>query len=76
MIKDTRIDWRTVQTLVRSMPDLHKTLIIANVTKSLDAESNGEFVVEELAFTSGHALFRHKKNVRKQVGSQVKKQKI
>ena len=58
------------------MPDLHKTLIVANVRKSLDSESNEAFVVEELAFTSGHALFRHKRNILKQVGSQVKKQKI
>jgi len=26
-----RFDWRTLQTLARSMPDLHKTLILANV---------------------------------------------
>jgi hypothetical protein len=43
---DGRLDWRTVQTLVRSMPDLHKTLILANVMPieetSRNAESNSE----------------------------------
>jgi tRNA intron endonuclease, catalytic C-terminal domain len=29
---DGRIDWYTVQTLVRMMPDLHKTLILVHVT--------------------------------------------
>eukprot|EP00581_Thalassiosira_minuscula_P015004 CAMPEP_0183731628 /NCGR_PEP_ID=MMETSP0737-20130205/35993_1 /TAXON_ID=385413 /ORGANISM="Thalassiosira miniscula, Strain CCMP1093" /LENGTH=199 /DNA_ID=CAMNT_0025964409 /DNA_START=124 /DNA_END=723 /DNA_ORIENTATION=- len=28
---DGQLDWRTLQTLVRSMPDLHKTLIVAHV---------------------------------------------
>eukprot|EP00804_Cyclotella_cryptica_P014968 CCRYP_000582-RA/>CCRYP_000582-RA protein AED:0.03 eAED:0.03 QI:89/1/1/1/0/0.33/3/2671/166 len=28
---EERFDWRRIQTLVRSMPNLHKTLIVANV---------------------------------------------
>ena len=28
---DGSVDWRMVQTLVRSMPDLHKTLVLAHV---------------------------------------------
>ena len=31
--EDTSLNWMTIQILVRSMPDLHKTLIIANVKK-------------------------------------------
>mmetsp|Transcript_37389 Transcript_37389/g.44607 ORF Transcript_37389/g.44607 Transcript_37389/m.44607 type:complete len:151 (+) Transcript_37389:60-512(+) len=38
-----RVDWRTMQTLVRSMPDLHKTLIIAYVVEILDNNSVGSF---------------------------------
>mmetsp|Transcript_675 Transcript_675/g.1073 ORF Transcript_675/g.1073 Transcript_675/m.1073 type:complete len:157 (+) Transcript_675:525-995(+) len=70
---DHPLDWRRMQTLVRSMPDLHKTLILAHVKKHLNS-SNGEtdFVVEELALASEHAPFRHKRVV-KQVGAQLKK---
>ncbi|KAL3805284.1 hypothetical protein HJC23_008991 [Cyclotella cryptica] len=31
IIAEERFDWRRIQTLVRSMPNLHKTLIVANV---------------------------------------------
>lgn len=31
--EDTSLNWMTIQILVRSMPDLHKTLIIGNVKK-------------------------------------------
>jgi tRNA splicing endonuclease len=64
-------DWRTVQTLVRSMPDLHKTLILAEIVEG----ENGEYIVEELAVTSEHAPFRHRSQ-KKQVGGQLKKQKV
>jgi hypothetical protein len=30
-ITEEEFDWRRIQTLVRSMPNLHKTLIVANV---------------------------------------------
>lgn len=53
---DGRLDWRTVQTLVRSMPDLHKTLILANVTPiegiPRTAESNNDVGEEDLSILS------------------------
>ena len=69
--KDERLDWRTMQTLVRSMPDLHKTLILANLREIAD----GNIVVDELAIATEHAPFRHKYQLAKGkgVGSQVKK---
>mmetsp|Transcript_16105 Transcript_16105/g.23700 ORF Transcript_16105/g.23700 Transcript_16105/m.23700 type:complete len:135 (+) Transcript_16105:180-584(+) len=67
---DQQLDWRTMQTLARSMPDLHKTLILAHIK-----ECGSDFVVEELAMATEHAPFRHK-NVVKQVGEQFKKQKL
>lgn len=57
-----------MQTLVRSMPDLHKTLILAHIREV----GEGEFQVDEMAIATEHAPFRHK-NTNKQVGSQVKK---
>mmetsp|Transcript_10468 Transcript_10468/g.15220 ORF Transcript_10468/g.15220 Transcript_10468/m.15220 type:complete len:145 (+) Transcript_10468:90-524(+) len=74
---DTTVDWRMVQTLVRSMPDLHKTLILANVRNKFADEGDGEddecpYVVDELAIATEHAPFRHKKK-QIEVGSQVKK---
>lgn len=56
-----------MQTLVRSMPDLHKTLILAYIHQVGD-----EFQVEEMAIATEHAPFRHR-NVTKEVGGQVKK---
>ena len=83
--EDTRLNWMTIQTLVRSMPDLHKTLIIANVKEcskgdadavTFDVTSSKKyFKVEEIALSSEHAPFRHK-SVTKGVGGQLKKQKI
>ena len=32
------LDWRMIQTLVRSMPDLHKTLIVAHVKEVIEEE--------------------------------------
>ncbi len=82
---DSSMDWRMVQTLVRSMPDLHKTLIIAHVKEvSTEVERkegkrivvtygdpSRRYIVEELAIATEHAPFRHK-NVMKGVGMQIK----
>ena len=69
---DERMDWRTIQTLVRSMPDLHKTLILAHITE-LEV---GKFVVDELAIATEHAPFRHRNAMKRVgVGQQTKKQK-
>jgi len=59
-----------MQTLVRSMPDLHKTLILTHIR-----EVGDEFQVDEMAIATEHAPFRHKKQQVKNVvvGSQVKK---
>mmetsp|Transcript_22014 Transcript_22014/g.45849 ORF Transcript_22014/g.45849 Transcript_22014/m.45849 type:complete len:137 (-) Transcript_22014:910-1320(-) len=69
-----RIDWRTLQTLVRSMPDLHKTLIVVNVRalNQTDPNLSPRFIVDDLAIASEHAPFRHKK-ASKDVGAQTKK---
>jgi tRNA-intron lyase len=64
---DGHLDWRQMQSLVRSMPGLHKTLILANVRRS-----GKEYEVDELAMATEHAPFRHKKTV-VQVGEQRKK---
>ena len=45
-----------MQTLARSMPDLHKTLVLANV-KGVDGDSP---YIEEVAITTEHAPFRHR----------------
>lgn len=66
---DGHLDWRQMQSLVRSMPDLHKTLILAQVRLIGD----DEFVVEELAMATEHAPFRHKKREPAVVGGQQKK---
>ena len=68
--KDGRLDWRAMQTLVRSMPDFHKTLILADIRTCDD----GTYSVEELAMTTEHAPFRHKKITLDNhiVGAQVK----
>lgn len=62
---DELLDWREIQTLTRSMPDFHKTLILVNV--------KGDSI-EELAMASEHAPFRHRPKP-KEVGGQVKKTK-
>jgi hypothetical protein len=78
------LDWRRIQTLVRSMPGLHKTLIIACVKRIEDsggapldkAEMQvanvdySRYQVEELAIASEHAPFKHK--TAKGVGMQFK----
>jgi hypothetical protein len=70
---DGSLDWKMLQSLARSMPDLHKTLILANVVRSDD--NNQEFHVQELAIATEHAPFRHKKVV-VEVGSQRKRAKL
>lgn len=61
-----------MQTLTRSMPDLHKTLVLASITQ----DEHGEYRVEEMAIATEHAPFRHKKQqATPNVGSQVKKPK-
>lgn len=69
------LDMRTLQTLVRSMPDLHKSLIVASVAPNsisvTDTSSSPTYYeVEELAILSSHAPFR-RKHV-KDVGQQIK----
>jgi hypothetical protein len=68
-----------MQTLARSMPDFHKTLILARVRDLRQGDESasavgGRYVVDEMALATEHAPFRHK-NTRKEVGSQRKKQK-
>ena len=74
-----------MQSLVRSMPDLHKTLILANpilVEPVTDETTSGSATtalpqlvrVDELAFATEHAPFRHRKT-RGEVGSQRKSKK-
>ena len=74
-----------LQTLARSMPDLHKTLIVANVRELEVASSHDDddglqqllaqerYAVDELAIATEHAPFRHK-NISKGVGTQMKPQ--
>ena len=79
--KDGLLDWREIQTLVRSMSDFRKTLILANVVKKKTNSKGGGgddddvIIVEELAMTTEHAPFRHKPKLG-EVGSQRKRQKI
>eukprot|EP00934_Nitzschia_sp_Nitz4_P008019 Nitzschia sp. Nitz4//scaffold189_size62959//59156//59602//NITZ4_006318-RA/size62959-snap-gene-0.5-mRNA-1//1//CDS//3329539926//8009//frame0 len=70
------LEWREIQTLVRSMPDLHKTLILANVVGDLpeNDDDETEFTVQELAVATEHAPFRHKQKLGLP-GTQRKKQK-
>jgi hypothetical protein len=53
------------------MPDLHKTLIVADLRRS----GPDKYEVDELAIATEHAPFRHKK-VTVDVGGQRKKAKI
>ena len=60
-----------MQSLVRSMPELHKTLILASVCREAGED---QYRVDELALTTEHAPFRHR-NVTAEVGGQRKKKK-
>ena len=78
-----KLDWRMIQTLVRSMPSIKKTLIVAHVKeKKMDGSGDDRqpqqsikerYVVHELAISSEHAPFRHK-SIPKGVGTQIKPQ--
>lgn len=63
-----------LQSLVRSMPDLHKTLILAHVVRKTSDGDKNEYDIHELAIATEHAPFRHKKAVG-EVGSQRKRVK-
>lgn len=66
---DELIDWREMQTLVRSMPDFHKTLVLCLVRGEGDDRT-----IEELAMATEHAPFRQRTNkFSVTVGSQKKK---
>jgi hypothetical protein len=68
---DELIDWREMQTLVRSMPDLHKTLVLCLVSGEGD-----DRIVQEIAMATEHAPFRQRtKKFSTSVGSQKKKKK-
>ena len=68
-MKDELIDWREMQTLVRSMPDLHKTLVLCLVTGEGDDRT-----IQEIAMATEHAPFRQRtKKFSKKVGAQKKK---
>mmetsp|Transcript_28981 Transcript_28981/g.32509 ORF Transcript_28981/g.32509 Transcript_28981/m.32509 type:complete len:129 (+) Transcript_28981:143-529(+) len=72
---DELIDWREIQTLVRSMPDLHKTLVLANVNSNAkDIDSTKNCCVDELAITTEHAPFRHRPK-KIEIGAQKKNKK-
>ena len=68
------LDWRCLQTLCRSMPDLHKTLIVCRVTRKCVERVKIEDSVEEIAVTSEHAPFRYREK-KIDIGCQVKRQK-
>jgi hypothetical protein len=67
-----------MQTLVRSMPDLHKTLILAHLrrrgNKNDGDDDDDDWTVDELAMATEHAPFRHKRQIlgKTSVGSQRK----
>ena len=63
------LDWRRMQTLVRSMPELKKTLILAHVRPKDDLNANklaakqdllDYFEIDEVAIATEHAPFRTK----------------
>lgn len=66
------LDWRMIQTLARSMPDLHKTLLICQVRRVWsEAKGVWEHSVDELAVASEHAPFRYRE--KKDIGEQTKR---
>jgi tRNA splicing endonuclease len=72
---NSRVNWMQIQTLARSMSTLHKQLIIVDILSSYDNNSpddSNNYSINEIAVASGHAPFRHKRNVVKKVGSQLK----
>lgn len=69
---DGKMDMRTLQTLVRSMPDFHKRLIVASI---VPCATDNSYEVKELSFSSQHAPFRQKA-ASHGVGKQRKPQNI
>ena len=67
-----RLDWTTIQTLVRSMSELHKRLIIVNITK----QDDNDYIVNEIMIGTEHAPMRQKKHIIDTAGLQLKKQKL
>ena len=67
------LNWMTLQTMTRSMSDFKKKLIIVDIIPQSDGLDTN-YIVEELQITSGHAPF--KRQVKTDVGSQVKKKRI
>ena len=69
------MDWRMIQSLVRSQNDFHKTLILTNIRLV-----NDQFIVDELAIATEHAPFRYKNKKKHDLnalkaGTQSKKKK-
>jgi hypothetical protein len=65
---DGILDWRRIQILARSMPSLHKTLIVASLRKVDEPttlvdthQTSCYYEIDELAMGTEHAPFRHKK---------------
>jgi hypothetical protein len=84
---DGILDWRRIQILVRSMPSLHKTLILAHIRRRDNANasdnsqtaplSHSSWTIDELAIGTEHAPFRHKKQAFiQEPGEQQKKRKL
>jgi hypothetical protein len=70
--KDGKLDWRRLQSLVRTMPNVRKTLILANLVMR-----DGDWQVNEVSMTTEHAPFRHRKNtIMTNVGTQIKRRKV
>ena len=65
-----------LQTLVRSMPSLRKQLIVASLVERNCPEGEIEYGVEELAMSTEHAPFRHKKVIGVGSNKKTKKPKI
>lgn len=71
--QDSSFNWMTLQTMTRSMSDFKKRLVIVDVVPHSDGLDT-HYIVEELQITSGHAPF--KRQVKTNVGSQVKQKRI
>lgn len=86
VVSESCMNWMTIQTLARSMSTLHKQLIVVDILPSFEGEDGAlayfkdkddgyspvYYKVDEMAIASGHAPFKHKKEVAR-VGGQVKK---
>jgi hypothetical protein len=82
-VANTPLDARVLQTLVRSMLDLHKSLILVqiqakhenNAIPTTDKSLLEHYEFIELAVTTEHAPFRQVKHPTQEVGRQQKKVK-